>query len=431
MKVDRYDTFTGELHRVNPSEYPPGTSLVASIFILIGGWTSVFWMPALALIFATGFTAFMLRTLSLNPAYSLIILFYPPALVMGRIVSSDVISAAVIAFGLWAFFYGSLNRSKPDNRAAILWFISGLTAGLSLLFRETNALLFLPLFLGAMIRRNKEWVWLLTGGIIGLSLRLLGSWIVFDSVLFVKEPYSFEINTIWNNLAIYLPSLLLMVPGGLIFAFLYKGERRAEVILTILIYVSTYLTYSYSGQESGGLIRWVLGPRFFIPLLPLFALVAADSVPRLIRDFSIQGTTVGRFKILFMTLLIAIILSTQLYMHDWLQPHRDIQNVIVEKVPGNSIVIMNNEATLTYISELQGYHTRINFEFLTPEEASQLDAAYIVFLQRSGSEFWRNFAVRENVFLDSVDAVNILEEQFSRDYLLKIYYIGHAETGTY
>lgn len=433
VKVDRYDTFTGELHRVNPSEYPPGTSLVASLFILFGGWTSAFWMPAISLIAATCFTAFMLRSLSLHPAYSLIFLLYPPALVMGRIVSSDVISASVVAFGLWAFFSGSAKRStsKNGNQTALLWFISGLIAGISLLFRETNALLFLPLFLGTIFRRNDEWTWLLVGGLIGLGFRLLASWIVFDSFFYVKEPYSFQFSVIWSNMLIYLPSLLLMVPGGLIFAFLYKGERRPEIIATILLFVLFYLTYSYSGRESGGLIQWVLGPRFFIPLLPLFALTAAESLPRVLNKLSLERFSNKQVSYSLVALLIAMILSSQFYMHQWLEPHRNIQGIINEQVPADSIVIMNNEATLTYISELQGYHTRVNFEYLSSEEANMLDEAYIVFLQRSGSGYWRNFAVRENNFLDSIQAVNILDEKLSSDYHLKIYIIGHETTSAF
>ncbi|MDR9364411.1 MAG: hypothetical protein RI575_03655 [Balneolaceae bacterium] len=418
IHVKYVNPVTQERTEVRPSEYPPGTSLITAPFISIGGWHAAHWMPAIALVLAILFTAFLLKIAGYHPAYSLLLFIFPPALVMARVVSSDVISATFVALGWLLFWKGISKKSAPG---ASLLFLSGFVAGISMLIRETNALLFVPLFLGALIRKDRGWNWILVGGLLGLSIRLFASYLVFGDPMFAKENAGFSFYAISNNILLYLVALTIFAPGGLLFAALYKGKRRYEVISTVYIFFIFYLVYNSGYETSGFLKSLALGPRFFIPLLPIMALAMAESVPRLFnpiflkfkrRQFILRGG---------LLLITSGIILTNVLLHEWAEVHENIQEKIEEHVPENSAVITNFQATLKYVSELQGYPARVNFFELTPEEAEQIGDAYIIFVQRSESTYWRETAGSENRFLECIPTEPVFNQEYLDNYHLKIY----------
>jgi 4-amino-4-deoxy-L-arabinose transferase-like glycosyltransferase len=86
------------------------------------------------------------------------VLGYLPSLVLGRVAQSDMPSTALAALALWLFWARGSDRRMR-------WAASGLVAGLALSVRETNALLFAPLYLGALIRREGGTWALIAGGL--------------------------------------------------------------------------------------------------------------------------------------------------------------------------------------------------------------------------------------------------------------------------
>ena len=88
----------------------------------------------------------------------------------------------------------------------------------------------------------------------------------------------------------------LIVQGGRVFVlngelgpdFLPAGPgtitvlnaANLEVVATVILFTGFHFAYGYSAEESGWAKRLILGPRYFIPLLPLLALCAADVWPR-------------------------------------------------------------------------------------------------------------------------------------------------------
>jgi len=418
IQVEYVNPVTNESTEIRPSEYPPGTSLFIAPFIYIGGWQLTFWMPALALIFAVIFTAFLLKKAGYDPLFALILLIYPPALIMGRVASSDVISATLVAFG-WLLFW--IGISKKSNKASVLLFLSGFVAGISLLFREPNALCFAPLFLGAVIRKDRGWSWIVIGGILGIIIRLYASYIVFGDPLYTKENSGFFFSAISNHLLIYLIALIVFVPGGLLFAALYKGKRKLEVISTVFIVFAFYLLYDSNFQTSGFLKSLALGPRFFIPLLPVLAFAMAESVPRLLNPIFLKFKYPKSILRLGIVLITSGIILTNVLFHEWSEVHENIQEKIEEHVPENSTVITNFQSTLKYVSELQGYPSRLNFFEISPEEVEQIGEAYIIFVQRSESSYWRETADSENLFLESIPTEPVFNQEYLDNYHLKIY----------
>jgi len=139
-----------------------------------------------------------------------------------------------------------------------------------------------------------------------------------------------------------------------------------------------------------------LGPRFFIPLLPVLAFAMAESVPGLFNSFSLKF----KFRHFILKGGIALItigiVFTNVLFHEWAEVHEDIQGKITEYVPENSAVITNFQSTLKYVSELQGYQSRINYFEVSPEQVERIGDAYIIFVQRSESSYWREIAESED-----------------------------------
>lgn len=181
--LDTRDPFSGEPLCVKRSYYLPGTAALMAPFVALFGWRGAYLVPALCLALTVLVTARWLQQSGRSPLFALLVLGFPPGLVFGRVAMSDLPSAALVATGLWLFFRGA-RAGTP-----VPWLTSGLLAGASAALRETNALLFIPLYLGALLRRERG-VWLLVaGGLAGLTLRSLGCWLFFGDP-FYRLPLS-------------------------------------------------------------------------------------------------------------------------------------------------------------------------------------------------------------------------------------------------
>ena len=176
--LDKVSALTGEVYCQPSGRYLPGLAAVMAPFVELFGWRGAYIVPALAVAVATLCTGVWLRAAGRSPLFALIVLGYPPVLVLGRTAMSDVPSTALAALGLWLFWTGD-----GDRRGR--WLASGFVAGVSLSFRETNALLFAPLYLGALIRRESGVGMLVAGGIAGSLVRPLLTAIVFGDPLYV------------------------------------------------------------------------------------------------------------------------------------------------------------------------------------------------------------------------------------------------------
>jgi hypothetical protein len=279
----RLDPLSGQPRRVVPSAYPVGTSLLQAPFVRLGGWRAAPLASALAL---TAAVLLLTRWIVLGggpPLAALLFLGFPPTLVLGRTAMSDVPGALIVTLGLWLFWLAQ--ESPPPDGATTGWrshslgFAAGLCAGLSLLFRETNALLFAPLLVGALLRRRSGALALLLGSLVGIAARLVSAYVVHGDPLFVRSNPGLSLQAVVSSAPLYLFALVVLIPGGLPAALAYRGPRRPEILVTTVLYVAFFLAYSFSGTESGGLKRLVVGPRFFIPLAPLLAFAAACTVP--------------------------------------------------------------------------------------------------------------------------------------------------------
>jgi 4-amino-4-deoxy-L-arabinose transferase-like glycosyltransferase len=197
------------------SWYPPGLSAMMTPAVALWGWRGAFVIPWLAVIAVVLVTARWLADQKLNPLFSLVLLGFIPLAVLGRFGMSDVPSGAMVALGLFFFWRGMDGRLKkrsgtvpseaqwtvPSGPKLLKgdrpqahknglgtvtggwwWLAAGFVAAAAATLRETNVLLFIPLFIGALIREPRR-VWpLVIGGVLGLGCGLwetflfLGRW---------------------------------------------------------------------------------------------------------------------------------------------------------------------------------------------------------------------------------------------------------------
>jgi 4-amino-4-deoxy-L-arabinose transferase-like glycosyltransferase len=227
------DALSGTTTRVLPSSYPPGTSALAAPLVGLFGVRAA---PLVSLFSFCVLGLLLARWLALegrSPIFALLFLGYLPAVALGRVAMSDVPSALVVCAAQLLLF-----RSAPrEGRAAAIRgsFAAGLLAGLSLVFRETNALFLVPLFIGAIARREGRSYALVSGAMIGVAVRLVAAAVVFGNPFFTDGHRGWSFHDFGSHVFLYLVALLILAPLGFAAGLAYRGDRRAEIIATVLL----------------------------------------------------------------------------------------------------------------------------------------------------------------------------------------------------
>ncbi len=406
--ISQTDAATGEARQILPSDYPPGTSLLMAPLIALGGWRAGFLLGPLCCAGCVLLLAALLSRLGRSPLFALLFLAYPPLLVISRCGMSDLPAALFVTASLYCFFRG---EGVPWRLAA------GFLAGASLLFRETAPMLLACFFAGALLRREKG-VWLLVlGGVTGLALRALVSWLVFGNALFMKQSHpGFSLGAVIENAPLYAVALLVFVPGGLAFALLYRGARRAEFLATLAAFALLHLLYNYNAAASGGLKQLVLGPRFMIPLLPILLLAMSEALPRfwnawlarLAVSSRVAALRAARFALATLTLAICVETAFVGYLHcRWQLDQRAIQVALYAGTEQNTPVITNLDATQKFVNELYdeefGPRSIESFDDFNDMRVTALIMRHgrvtVVLLRRTDSETWKEKAAQEHARL--------------------------------
>ena len=403
------DSVAGRMIGVQPiGLYPLGTALLLLPFVALGGWHAAFWLPLLCTAAAVWVTARWLRDLSLSPLWAALLLGYPATLVMGRVAMSEAPSLLVAALGLWLFFRGI-------GRGGVVWVAAGFAAGLSASFRETNVLLLAPLFVGSVVRRDRGGSALLVGGLLGLAVRAVSAWFFFGDPWFIKPSSApFTLSAVLQSAPIYLFSLLVLFPGGLVAGLAYRGPRRLEVVATVVLFTACYVSYGYSATQSGLPQRLILGPRYFIPLLPLLALCAAEVWPRWARRVA-DAAAVERRRSLERAAGAAVAIGVvaigvaavgvQWVHADWGRERASARDAIYSRTTEGSILVTNWNATGKLLDLIYGKRAIVKRQSLGPLHLDRLgqmaSEVYVVFLDRNDSAFWRQNAAGNAAFIRS------------------------------
>lgn len=156
---------------------------------------------------------------------------------------------------------------------------SGLTLGLSLLFRPTNLIGFLIWLKSTWGKKSIKAVWGILLGGMGLALF---NWIRFASALnFGYRDEGFTSRLVdglygvllspGRSVFLYSPILTLAIPGAWLF---YKRQKTLTlaVALTIILYI--LMAASWHSWDGG----WTWGSRLLTPILPLLGFLSAPAI---------------------------------------------------------------------------------------------------------------------------------------------------------
>jgi 4-amino-4-deoxy-L-arabinose transferase-like glycosyltransferase len=433
--VTKVDPLSGETISEPPTNYSTGTALLMLPWIALFGWRGAYAIPFLSLALSILLTARWLRDEGRSPLFALLILAFAPTLVLGRVAMSDVPSAAVVTLGLWLFWRGL-------DRGAGWWLAAGFVAGASLALRATNPVPFVPLFAGTVLRREWKCWALVVGGLAGIAAYLVSmQWFYGDALLslYTQNAYSFDLETLPERALLYAVGLLILVPGGFVFAVAYRGRRRPEVVAAFLLFFAVYLAQEYSMQGWPLLKRMVLALRYFIPILPLVAFATAESFPRLWRrmlerrprDARTGLERIGRGALIagLAGLGVASVAVHPVFA-SWASTQAEIRDDIRHTVPLEDVFVTNWLGTRKFFSELDQKFKPIDRDRIEPSEVAGLveryGRVYLVFLDRTDSDLWLHDAQATAVFVSALGPAPdlLLDRQVSPTDRLRIWRIG-------
>lgn len=410
--VVQIDPVTGAERSKVMGSYPVATALITAPFIAAFGGRAAFAVACLALIVAVVITARWLQHEGRSPAFALLLLGFPPMLVMARIAMSDVPSTAWVVLGFWLFWRGLDAESRAG---AMFWLAAGFVAGASLTFRASNPVLFVPLFAGTVLRRELKAGWLVVGGVAGLAMRLATQAVFFGDAMFERSAYRWSPETIDERLWLYLVALLVFIPGGLVFSMLYRGRRRPEIIATIVVFVTLYLLQAYSTVETSVPKRLILGLRYLLPVLPMMIFAMAESLPRLWSDAMAKRAPAGRalperiaagLVWAWLAGIAVAVLAVHPAFASWGRTQDLLRETIATHVPNDAVLITNRRATQKFIPELDRHFSTVAMYKTNPEQVDALVArhgqVYLVLLDRSDSEWWRGETEVNHALLNSL-----------------------------
>jgi hypothetical protein len=407
VAVDSVDPYTGEHRSIIPSGYPAGTSALMVPFIWMAGWRGAFLLGLLAAIACPLITAKWITESGGSPLFALIILGYVPTLVMARTAMSDVPSAALVAAGLWLFW--------PDNAGPWRRLAAGFIAGASLSLREPNPILFAVFFAGALLRRERHLLPLIAGTIAGVATRPLSALLVYGNPMYTKmQYYGFTGHNVPLNLLLYLTAVLILVPGGLIFALGYRGRRWPELVSTVALFVGMFILYNYNGEASGGLKQWVLTQRFLIPLLPIIAFSMAHTCPRWYAA-AIRRISPGRTKwhsvsravvTAWLVGIVVLGLAVNWRSDLWSKVNRDLADALYSNTDPSLPVVTDIPATDKFLNELHGQRMLAELTGIQAGQIRQLIDRHrivqVVLFDRQDSDYWLSKGKENRILLDNL-----------------------------
>jgi hypothetical protein len=433
------DPLSGQPRRVAPRTYPVGTSLLQAPFVRLGGWRAAPLASAGALTVAVLVLARWIALGGGEPLAALLFLGFPPTLVLGRTAMSDVPGALVVTLGLWFFWRAQESPPRGDGLSVEqrqrFGFAAGLCAGLSLLFRETNALLFAPLFGGVLLRRQAGIGALLIGGLTGLAVRLLSAYVVYGDPLFVRDHNPMSLAAVATSAPLYVFALVVLIPGGLPAALAYRGPRRAEIVLTTLFYVAFFLAYSFSGTESGGLKRLVVGPRFFIPLTPVLAFAAARTLPVWLARTGAWGRTAVA---VYTAGVVVAAFAVHVVYGRWSQSQAGMARAVHQFTQPDEIVVTNLLSTGKLFPEPESERLRTDLQQMRAEDVSALAVrgrvVALAVLDRVDTPFFAQRTAENRRFVERVAALCRLtlrhDSRATGGERLRIWGVGNCRSGS-
>jgi hypothetical protein len=219
----------------------------------------------------------------------------------------------------------------------------------------------------------------------------------------------------------YLTAMLLLVPGGLIFALLYRGRRWIELVLTVALFVGMFVAYNYNGASSGGLKQWMLTLRFLIPVVPIVAFAMAHACPlwyqrlalslhaerRVILDRAARGVVAAWVAGI---LIVSFLVNWRSQL--WSKLHEDVVHALYAYTDPSQPVLADLPATVKFLNELHGPRMVADLGGVQSDQIRRLvertqlvertNSVQIVFFDRDDSDYWLNKSRQEQALVQGL-----------------------------
>lgn len=420
IRADRHMTHLAELLRAEGIPltivvYPPGTSLLQAPFVAVAGWRAAAWVSILSLTLTVGLLGCWLRRSGHSPACALLFVAYAPTLVMGRLATSDLPSAAVVTLGFWLFW---------DAGQRWRYLLAGTVAGVSFLFRETNLALFLPFIIGAAWRRDRAWITLTAGFAAGLAIALAIRSALMGTAVDWSSTAQWSFASALDSGPLYALALLVLLPGGLIAVYIYRGPRRQELQAAVICFVVIYLFYGYSGEDSGRLERVAAAGRYFIPVVPLITFAWAEGLSRHVRNT--RQTRTWYFHVAAAGTL-GVAFAVHPVMRAWSSRDAAVARDIVSTTDGG--VVIADRTQHKFVAAYEEPSARLWMLDVPPARLAQLVVeprpAYIVWVSRYETALMEELWAAPGGYVErtqrSCDLTPVIDRMYGSDRRLRIW----------
>lgn len=262
LKFLQYDFLLGQEKNLIQAPYSLGNSAYLAIFIFLFGKKYVFLSNLFAILFSAFFISKALKNWKLKNSALSIFFLSSPILFFSRSLMSCMPSLLIISILLYYF-------TKSHHSIKNL-FLIGFLAAFSFWFRESNAIITGLLCLYLVYKLPSRFIFILLGGLAGLSIRLFSSYMVYGDPFFLSASAGFSISQLIKHLPLYLFITCLLVPFGLISVFYNRENADKLFAITSLIFILFYCAYSYTSVEYSGFLKGsLLTSRFIIPWIPI------------------------------------------------------------------------------------------------------------------------------------------------------------------
>jgi len=191
------------------------------------------------------------------------------------------------------------------------------------------------------------------------------------------------------------------VPGGLLWTMLYRGRFAVEIIAAVAVFLAFFLTYGYSGQESGGMATLLVGaPRFWLPVVPLTVFAMSESLPRLwgelVRKLPPRLAGVadsirwGAVAVVVIGVL-AEVVAVQVVLHRVSASRYSVVRAIYGHTPAGSVIVHDGNSTHKYVNDLYGKRAVVDLRQIDQAQVAQIldrhGTLYVVLLPGGDSKF--------------------------------------------
>lgn len=340
------DYFTGIATPFNISPYNLGTSSFHALFVFFFGIHGFFISPLIAALASILLLYFSLKNLDYSTNGIAVLLLSPAFLFFSRSLMSCMPSLLIISM----FFY-CFSRSHESK---INIFLIGIISTLSIWFRETNFIILIPfliILVKSDIGRLKT---LIPGMLLGLSPKLISSYVVYGKWWFMSASEGFSINSIVQNFPVYACILLILIPLSIVIIVLYKEKWKVAFWISYLSFVIIYLAYNYTAVPFSGFVKGsLLTSRFMIPLLPLIAIAAGS--------FFIKYPLLNKFASSFLIpVSLLIIPLSQFATKKLFYPHEKVGIEMFEKYHDKPVLFDQSGYTniIRYVNPVLGEYSK-------------------------------------------------------------------------